>query len=328
LALGDFDGEMIERFLGQAGPAARWLEDNSALEWELLPYPDYHCEMPGGMTVGGRSLAACLVQPRADVAELLRPALSWRAPVTHLEVVSNTVDPDVIAQRRADGTATMGQGMIAALLTTCLDEGIDVRVNTRAVELIEDAGNVVGVRAEDESGTVEFPGRVILASGGFERDPALSKAFLRIPAPAQTVGPGAIGDGLRMAMSAGAELGSMSEAWWALTIHVPGDDIGQGGSRGSDGLINSAHSVILLDGLFPLPRSNHCRVEEVIAMLDGVADGFLQLLPDDLPLICLGFAVAGIVLCGQPLHLFQSDGPAAAIVAFKQRRVFSFQYRH
>lgn len=225
LALGDVDGELIERFLGQAGPAAAWLEENSALDWELLPYPDYHCEMPGGMTVGGRSLAACLVQPREDVAKLLRPALSWRAPVTHLEVVTNTVDPDVIAERRDNGTVTMGQAMIAALLTTCLDEGIDIRIRTRASELIENDGQIVGVRATSGEGTVEFFGRVIVASGGFERDPALAKAFLRIPAPAQTGAPGAKGDGLRMAMAVGADLGSMSEAWWAPTIAVPGDEI-------------------------------------------------------------------------------------------------------
>lgn len=225
LALGDADGELTERFIAQAGPAAQWLEENSDLDWELLPYPDYHCEMPGGMTVGGRSLSASLITPRPHVAQLLRPALSWRAPVTHLEVVSNTIDPDVIAQRRTDGTVTMGQAMIAALLTSCLDLGIDVRTRTRALALVEVNGDVVGVRAEGPDGSATFDGRVVLASGGFERDPALSRAFLRIPAPAQTGAPGAKGDGLKMAMSVGADLGSMSEAWWAPTIHVPGDEI-------------------------------------------------------------------------------------------------------
>lgn len=225
MALGDADGELTERFIAQAGPAAQWLEENSDLDWELLPYPDYHCEMPGGMTVGGRSLSACLVTPRSDVAELLRPALSWRAPVTHLEVVSNTVDPDVIAQRRLDGTVTMGQAMIAALLTSCIDQGINVRTRTRAVSLIEVDGEVTGLRAEGPNGSEVFDGRAVLASGGFERDPALARAFLRVPAPAQTGAPGAKGDGLKMAMSVGADLGSMSEAWWAPTIHIPGDEI-------------------------------------------------------------------------------------------------------
>lgn len=225
LALGDADLELIERFIAQAGEAARWIEENSALEWELLPYPDYHCEMPGGLTVGGRSLSACLVTPREDVARILRPALSWRAPVTHLEVVSNSIDPDVIAQRREDGTVTMGQAMIAALVTTCIDEGIDVRTQTRAVSLIETDGAVTGLVAEGRDGRETFTGRVVLASGGFERDPQFARAFLRIPEPAQTGAPGARGDGLRMAMSAGAALGNMSEAWWAPTISIPGDEI-------------------------------------------------------------------------------------------------------
>jgi 3-oxosteroid 1-dehydrogenase len=225
LALGDADLELIERFIAQAGEAARWIEENSALEWELLPYPDYHCEMPGGMTVGGRSLSACLVTPREDVASILRPALSWRAPVTHLEVVSNSIDPEVIAQRREDGTVTMGQAMIAALATTCIDEGIDVRTQTRAISLVEADGAVTGLVAEGPEGRETFEGRVVLASGGFERDPQFARAFLRIPEPAQTGAPGARGDGLRMAMSAGAALGNMSEAWWAPTISIPGDEI-------------------------------------------------------------------------------------------------------
>jgi len=228
LALGDADVELIERFIAQAGYAAQWIEENSALKWELLPYPDYHCEMPGGMTVGGRSLSACLVDPNADVAGLLRPALSWRAPITHLEVVTNTVDPDVIAERRSKGTVTMGQAMIAALLTTCLEQGVVVRTRTKAVSLLRDESGdrrVIGVQAEVPAGMEDFHGSVILASGGFERDEGLARAFLRIPDPAPTGAPGATGEGLRMAMSAGAELGSMSEAWWAPTIAVPGDEI-------------------------------------------------------------------------------------------------------
>jgi len=225
LALGDVDPELVQRFVEQAGTAAQWLDENSALDWELLPYPDYHGEMDGGLEQGGRSLSACIVTPEPDVAELLRPALSWRAPVTHLEAMTNTVDPDVIAQRRVDGTVTMGQALIAALLRTCLDEGIDVLVDSRATGLVRDGASVVGVIVETPDGTRELRGSVVLASGGFERDPALARAFLRMPTPGPTGAPGAKGDGLRMAMSVGADLGNMSEAWWAPTIRIPGDEI-------------------------------------------------------------------------------------------------------
>lgn len=225
LAVGDVDLDLSEQFITQAGPAAKWIEDNSVLEWDLLPYPDYHCEMPGGMEAGGRSLSARPVTPRSDVASILRPALSWRAPVTHLEVMTNTIDPKVIAQRREIGTVTMGQALVAALLTTCLDLGIEVRTNTLAHTLVREGDRVVGVECTTPNGEEVFRGSVILAHGGFERDATYARAFLRLPNPAPTGAPGALGDGLGMAMSVGAELGNMSEAWWAPTIHIPGDEI-------------------------------------------------------------------------------------------------------
>jgi len=225
LTVGDIDHDQSEQFICKAGDVAEWIEDNSVLEWDLLPYPDYHCEMPGGMEIGGRSLSARSITPRSDVAAMLRPALSWRAPVTHLEVMTNTIDPNVIAQRKAAGTVTMGQALVAALLTTCLDLGIEIHTNTLAHTLLREGDQVVGVQCATVHGEEIFHGSVILAHGGFERDAAFARAFLRLPNPAPTGAPGALGDGLRMAMAVGAELGNMSEAWWAPTIHVPGDEI-------------------------------------------------------------------------------------------------------
>jgi succinate dehydrogenase/fumarate reductase flavoprotein subunit len=66
---------------------------------------------------------------------------------------------------------------------------------------------------------------VVLATGGFERDPDLARAFLRGPMLAPVGAPTARGDGLRMAMAAGADLGLMSEAWWCPAATLPGDAI-------------------------------------------------------------------------------------------------------
>jgi succinate dehydrogenase/fumarate reductase flavoprotein subunit len=83
-------------------------------------------------------------------------------------------------------------------------------------------GVVVGVSTD----TGQFPGAVILASGGFERDPLLAQAFLRGPALAPGGAPTNQGDGLRMAMAVGAALGNMSEAWWSPALAVPGEQAG------------------------------------------------------------------------------------------------------
>ena len=101
---------------------------------------------------------------------------------------------------------SMGRALLAALLEACLEAGVTVRTGVR-------------VRTLPEADAV------ILATGGFERDPELAKAFLRGPLLAPVGAPTAEGDGLRMAMGAGAALGNMSEAWWCPAYMLPGETI-------------------------------------------------------------------------------------------------------
>ena len=62
---------------------------------------------------------------------------------------------------------------------------------------------------------------MILASGGFEWDPELCQAFLRGPMSHPVSIETNTGDGLRMAMKAGAMLANMREAWWIPVASVP-----------------------------------------------------------------------------------------------------------
>jgi succinate dehydrogenase/fumarate reductase flavoprotein subunit len=64
---------------------------------------------------------------------------------------------------------------------------------------------------------------VVLASGGFEWNKGLVDNFLGVPLDAPASPPGNEGDGLTMAMSVGAALGNMSEAWWGPMIAASGD---------------------------------------------------------------------------------------------------------
>jgi len=50
------------------------------------------------------------------------------------------------------------------------------------------------------------------------------RTFLRGPMTSPTTLPTNTGDGLRMLMRAGAELGVMAEAWWVPTIELPGEE--------------------------------------------------------------------------------------------------------
>ncbi|WP_434742707.1 FAD-dependent oxidoreductase [Micromonospora sp. SH-82] len=216
LAGGDVAPALLRRYVVEAPRVARWLEEHTALRWQALPYPDCHPERPGGRGAGVRSLEPHPLAASEAVLTRIRPPLPWRPPFTLNELTAGHTAGEVAAQRRSTLTVVGGQAMVAALLSAALDAGVVVRSSTRVTELSPD-GVVVGGRPQ--------LGRVVLATGGFERDPALLRTFLRAPVRGLVGAPGAAGDGLRLAMAAGAALGNMSEAWWCPTIRVPGDEV-------------------------------------------------------------------------------------------------------
>jgi 3-oxosteroid 1-dehydrogenase len=206
LGLGDSDDEMLQVFVHTAREVAEWLEAETSLKFVAIPYTDYHAEFPGGRIQGGRTLEPRGLVPTARAAALLRDAPNVTAPIVYSELAGGAIDREALAQRVRDGVVTLGRGLIAGLLEACLEAGVEIRTGVRVRELPEaDA--------------------VIIATGGFERDPQLAKAFLRGLVAAPVGAPSAEGDGLRMAMAAGALLGNMSEAWWVPALTIPGETI-------------------------------------------------------------------------------------------------------
>jgi len=119
--------------------------------------------------------------------------------------------------------AVRGRALVAGLLAAVLDAGVDVRTGARVRSLRRDTeGRVVGVQSAAGD---RLDGRVVLATGGFQHDPALAATFLP-GAPIAPMGtPGCAGDGLRMALAAGAVLGNMAEGWWMPALQVPGERV-------------------------------------------------------------------------------------------------------
>ncbi len=206
LELGDVDRELVEVFVRNSGPVAKRLEDETSLRWAALPYPDYHSEHPGGRPQGGRSLEPLAFDASDEVRSLIRDAPNRWGTITYAELWAGDADPDELRARKERGTFTAGHALIACLLEACLELGVEVKTGQR-ITALPDAD------------------AVIITSGGFERDEQLVKAFLRGPMTAPTGAPTNQGDGLRIAMAAGAALGSMSEAWWAPAVSLPGDVI-------------------------------------------------------------------------------------------------------
>ena len=235
LSLGMMDDELVETLVDTGPEMLRYMEDNTPVSLHVFEgYPDYHPENPGGKPEGGRSLDNDLF-PFEELG-------SWGErinhqpdaiffPATMLEIDTGQVEAipqDVLEARRARDMRSTGQALAGSLIKGCLDREIPVHTATRARELIlDDSDAVVGVRAErnGEDYFVKARKAVVIASGGFEWNEDLVKAFLRGPMTAPTSSPENEGDGLLMAMDAGAALGNMSEAWWIPGIHVPGDEM-------------------------------------------------------------------------------------------------------
>jgi succinate dehydrogenase/fumarate reductase flavoprotein subunit len=130
-----------------------------------------------------------------------------------------------MGRRAADDERGMGLALVGRLLRACLDRGVEPQTGHRALELIVEDGLVAGVVFETAGGRTEVRApNVVIATGGFERDPELNRAFLRGPCTHAVSVPTNTGDGLRMAMRAGAMLGNMREAWWMPVIEIPGSN--------------------------------------------------------------------------------------------------------
>ena len=205
LALGDVVDELVEVFAREAGATAAWLERETPLRWQAIPYPDYHAELDGARE-SGRALEPAAYDAPERIRDLIRDAPNRSGSITYAELLAGGADDDELARRDAAGTLTAGKALLGCLLEACLDAGVELRTGTRVTELPED-------------------GAVVLATGGFDRDEQLVRAFLRGPMLAPTGAPGLVGDGLRLAMGAGAALGAMSEAWWCPATRIPGETI-------------------------------------------------------------------------------------------------------
>ena len=231
---GDALDEPVAGAFVAAGPEMlRFVEGASPCRFRLLAgYPDYHPDVAGARPAGGRSLEPDLFD-LSVLGEWAGQIRYWDGEPRPLLLSETSFGGAVesppravIADRRERGVCGMGEALVGSLLAGCLDAGVSVRTGWRARHLVTAEGRVSGVRFDCPDGeiTVEARRGVILATGGFEWNESLVRLFLRGPMDAPAGVPTNTGDGLDMAIDAGAALGNMAQAWWAPMTRIPGDE--------------------------------------------------------------------------------------------------------
>lgn len=240
LSLGQIDSDMAATLVDTGPEALRYLAEHTPCSFHVIPnYPDYHPEHPGGLPGGGRSLDNALFSydELGDWAARVRndrgahPIMLTETP---LGGASELPPADVLVERARRNENGMGLGLVGALLRGLLDRGVEPMLQAPAAHLVtsdatgpseRDAEAELRVRGvELADGRMIRAGAVIIATGGFEWNPELTAAFLRGPMTAPAGSPTNTGDGLKMAMQAGARLGNMSSAWWVPVVRVPGEE--------------------------------------------------------------------------------------------------------
>ncbi|MFT3864973.1 MAG: FAD-dependent oxidoreductase [Solirubrobacterales bacterium] len=223
--------EMVRAFVDNGPRMVSYLEAHGGLEFFAVPgLPDYHPERRGGRADGGRTLGTELFafdrlggwKERVEAS----PYYSYDLRMDETAIGAAVPKPPSAAEverRRAASERGMGHGLIGMLLAACLGAGVTIETAAPALDLLTEDGRVVGVAIEVDGGRREVrAGRgVVLATGGFEWNPEYRAAFLRghVHRPASI--PTNTGDGLRMAMKAGAALQNMREAWWIPIADLP-----------------------------------------------------------------------------------------------------------
>ncbi|MGW1089163.1 FAD-dependent oxidoreductase [Streptomyces sp. NPDC002596] len=245
LSRGLLDERLIRTYL-KAGPEmVRFLDERAGTEFHAVPdFPDYHPEHPGGKPGGGRTIE-CPLFPFAELGKWQeKMTRTPYYPTEHLTmsetslgaVVPEVPSPEEMARRADRDERGRGQALVGRLLNALLEAGVEPRLEHRARELATEGGRVVGVRFDTPEGPREVRAErgVVLATGGFEWNEEYKRAFLRGPLTHPVSMKTNTGDGLYMAMKAGAMLGNMREAWW-----IPAADLPEGINDMNRAMINA-----------------------------------------------------------------------------------------
>lgn len=228
------DDDLIDTFVDLAPDVVDFIEDRTALEFQFAGYPDYHTDWEEASDDGnmieptifdGSRLGENLDDIRHDPHhELPVPASEVYEAGGHAKF-PEVADFELLQQREEEDKLATGRALVAGLYEACLDAGVDFETGTAGSELVTDGDEIVGLIAERAGEEVAIEaGAVIIAAGGIDWDEDMRENFLRGPVDAPMTPPSVEGDGVRMGMDVGADIGNMNEAWWFPASRAHGQE--------------------------------------------------------------------------------------------------------
>jgi 3-oxosteroid 1-dehydrogenase len=252
---GEVDRARLEAYVDHAPTMVKELEERSHVKFQpLVGYPDYddHMEgaLPSGRTLGAvpwhaKYLGAAFgeLHPCHPQTNLLGSSLLEHAHEAPLLMSTALRSRMVSAWRLArsigripsswvhgrDPFLTMGQALMARLRASLIERKVPLWLKATITELVTEHGGVVGAVVERD-GTkkrVEVRRGVLLASGGFCRDPELIAKHQRQPAKVEWASSNLenTGGAVHLCESVGAAFEFMDSALWAPVSVVPGQEL-------------------------------------------------------------------------------------------------------
>ncbi|MBU6206705.1 MAG: FAD-binding protein, partial [Alphaproteobacteria bacterium] len=225
LAPGRLDPDTLGAFMEKGPELIHYLRDKTPVRFHAYAdFPDYQPYLPGAKVNGGRSLdnEAFSFNRLGKWAARVNPSkMAYPLRASLMDAIAGTLSEAELAEREAGDYRALGQALIGALFLAVIERDIPVEFEKRARSLVKDGDRVIGVVAEDADGKpfkVRARRGVVVATGGFEWNEQLVKTFLRGPLNGPVSVPENEGDGLVMAIEAGAQLGNMQNAYWQQSV--------------------------------------------------------------------------------------------------------------
>lgn len=248
------DAARLDAYLEHGPRMVDFLERESEVRFYPMDYPDYTSESPHSRMVRSlctqpystRRLGPHLKHLRNQLPQTLFLGLAIGSSVEMKEFMRAgrslksfafvakrlaAHGRDLLVYGRSE-QRVRGRALVGRLARTVFDLGIPLHLSTALRELVVEDGRVRGALVGGPDGTLRIAARrgVILACGGYGRDAARRAAtYPRVAGGADhptVVAPGNTGDGVRLALAAGAGFVAdvQQVASWMPVSRIPGRD--------------------------------------------------------------------------------------------------------